>query len=597
MEARASQLIEEQIFYLEKMSDHYIQNKNFVPAALILNAALAFLKAHKNNPLFEKYLLSRIERIEGMFLESQRIKTPPSRRDYLKTYRSWLTFSRERCLTDFNNKKPIQGILQDITQESKKMLKVLIAEAQHSLGLPPVQWACIAMGSISRSEMCPYSDIEFAFVIEKETPQALDYFRRLARLLQIQVINLGETKCQVFGPLEESPTPNGFCMDTGGNVPLGGVFELINTPENLAQLQSSEWIDSSIILSNVMSTVCLVAGDPKLAEKYHKKKSEVQKLKESKQTLKNQEKLAMRLLEGHLQEFSPNLTKEKEEVNAFGIKKELYRPFQEIISSLSLLYKLTSTNTFDRIDELVKLKVFCTQGATHLKQAIAQALNLRLEAHLFYKDETEFLHHIEEGKPLDPKKLYLTKERVKTLQEIYKVLIPFCKTAQQFYHTQDKHTFYAQEFYDEGPLVQATALEKALQYKEAQVAYQQAVSLNPNDIDALLYLGFMEGELGHAEEALKRAEKALAQAQKVYGEQSHYVATSYNNMGNALQAQGKYEEALASHKKALAIKIKVLGEGHPDVVVSYNWIGDTLKAQGNHEEAAVYFQKAASSTS
>ena len=41
-----------------------------------------------------------------------------------------------------------------------------------------------------------------------------------------------------------------------------------------------------------MSTVCLVAGDPKLAEKYHKKKSEVQNLKESKQTLKNREKLA-----------------------------------------------------------------------------------------------------------------------------------------------------------------------------------------------------------------------------------------------------------------------------------------------------------------
>ena len=310
--------------------------------------------------------------------------------------------------------------------------------------------------------MCPYSDIEFAFVIEEESPQALDYFRKLARLLQIQVINLGETKCQVFGPQEESPTPNGFCMDTGGNVPIGGAFELITTPEKLAQLQSSEWIDSNIILCNVMNSVCLVEGDGKLASKYLKKKTEVQKRKEaqSKDALQNREKLALRLLAGHLQEFSPNLTKEKEEVNAFGIKKELYRPFQEIISSLSLLYKLTSTNTFDRIDELVKLKVFSAQGAKNLKQAVSQALNLRLEAHLFYKDETEFLHHIEEGKPLDPKKLYLTKERVKTLQEIYKVLIPFCKTAQQFYHTQEKQTFYTQEFYDEGPLVQATALEK-----------------------------------------------------------------------------------------------------------------------------------------
>ena len=62
IQARKSNLIEEQILYLEKISDYYLQKNNFVPAALILNAALALLH---NNPLFERYLFSRIERIEA----------------------------------------------------------------------------------------------------------------------------------------------------------------------------------------------------------------------------------------------------------------------------------------------------------------------------------------------------------------------------------------------------------------------------------------------------------------------------------------------------------------------------------------------------
>ena len=125
------------------------------------------------------------------------------------------------------------------------------------LGPPPVQWACMGMGSMSRSEMCPYSDIEFAFLIAQETPEALAYFHLLSQLLELQIINLGETKYSVFGEKEPSPTPKGFCLDTGGNTPLGyGVYELIGTPKQLARFQTPEWIDQNIILANASNSVC-----------------------------------------------------------------------------------------------------------------------------------------------------------------------------------------------------------------------------------------------------------------------------------------------------------------------------------------------------
>ena len=219
LQAHKSNLIEEQILILEKMSDHYLQNKNFVPAALILNAAIAFL--NKKNPLFEKYLLSRIERIEGMFLESEGIKSPPLNKKNSSAWnntdlrRQELQAMRKHSIASLQTKGFSPTILQNLSTSFSSILSNLILDAQKLLGPPPVTWSCLGLGSMSRGEMCPYSDIEFAFVIEKETPQALDYFRRLARLLQIQVINLGETKCQVFGPLEESPTPTVFAWILG----------------------------------------------------------------------------------------------------------------------------------------------------------------------------------------------------------------------------------------------------------------------------------------------------------------------------------------------------------------------------------------------
>ena len=147
-EAKQQNLLEEQIFFLEKLSDVYIEKKDFVTGAKILNSALALLK---NNPLFEQHLLAKLERIEGLFLESQGIKTAAARRGYLSTYRAWLNENRKQCITAFTNKEPIQKILADLTTEAKKLLKTLITEAQKTLVLPlsngPAwQWAlCLVM--------------------------------------------------------------------------------------------------------------------------------------------------------------------------------------------------------------------------------------------------------------------------------------------------------------------------------------------------------------------------------------------------------------------------------------------------------------------
>ncbi len=593
LEAKKQNLVEEQILYLQKLSDLYIEKENFLVGAKILNCALALLD--NKNSLFENYLMRRLEEIEKLFLKSQGVEGL-IRKNAIKEVRSRLMEIRKDAAQSHQNAEPIHDILKKLSEGFKHVLSTLINEVLELLGPPPVKWACIGMGSMSRAEMCPYSDIEFAFLIKKETPKALEYFRTLSRILELKIINLGETKFPVFGGGHDSPTPDGFCMDSAGNTPLGvpGVYELIGTPKQLAQFQSVKWMERNIILPNAMSTICLVSGDKKLEASYNKEKKKIQQLKEKQAGMqrKNSEELAMRLLAGHLIEFSPNLSKEKEKENAFGIKKELYRPFQEILGCLSLLYNLKEKNTFGRISELAISNIISHESYFYLDMAIKQVLSLRLQAHLFYKDEKEFLCHAEEGRPQDPSLYYFNEQNIKSLGQIYMVLLPFHKAASEFYQSGNKEILNKSTFFDDSPNVRAVTFEKTLQYAKAHEAYQQAVSLNPNDIHAQLYLGLMEATMGKAKEALPRFLKALSIAQEKHGENHPDVACSYSNIGAIYDELGDYNKALDYLLKALKIRLQVLDENHPDVGLSYNAIGMTYQNIKESDKALEFFQKA-----
>ncbi len=602
VQAKKENMIGEQILYLLKLTGIYIgkakaekeqvKKENFlIVGAKILNCAL-ILVPHENT-LLQNYLFKRLEEIEKLFLECQGVKTT-IKEGAIQNARKRLNDIRKTAQDSHENGKSIQKILFSMTQDFIRLLKDLISQTQKLLPPAPVKWAAMGMGSMSRDEMCPYSDVEFAFLVEENSQKAMDYFRMLSQILELRIINLGETKFPIFGNSYPSPTPDGFCMDAGGNTPLGvtGVYELIGTPKMLAEFQKIQWMDRSIILSNAMSHVCFISGTESLVADYNKKKKKVQELIdiEARSKEKNSVVLSTRLLAGHIEEFSPNLSKEKEKTSAFGIKKELYRPFQEIIASLALVYQLKSKTTFKRIDELVSLGVFYYVGAKNLKNAITQVLTLRLKAHLFYQNEEEFLCHPEVGKPLDPHLMYFDEETLKTLQKIYQILIPFHHCAQLFLTTQSKKAFFSL-FRDNSSVDKGEIFYKDLEYTKAQQAHQEAVALNPNDVTVLFNLGVIENMMGKSQDALPRFFKALELAQKEYGENHPTVATSYEGIGNVYYRLGEYENMLEYYQKSLKIRLEVLGENHSDVAKSYNGIGAVYDCLKEYEKALEYFQK------
>ncbi len=602
LQAKKDDNHQEQIFYLEKLSELYLEKQNWVQAAKILNGALAILDKHPH-PHLRAYLLAKLERLEALFLASHKIKIPSAHRGVVENYRKRLWNLRAVSIKDLQGKKSIRDIVKTLTAGYKSILNTLILDCQYLLGPPPVKWACIGMGSMARDEMCPYSDLEFAFLIEKKSDENLRYFRTLTQFLELKIINFGETRFPIFGKLfgesssKASLTPDGFSMDIGGNTPLGkpGFFELIDTPFNLSQFQCTRWMDADIIVTNALSTVCCVSGDNALVKAYHKAKTTQHKAQEGKFLAKGApfcEKLALQLIEGHLNEFKPNLSFEKQETNAFGIKKELYRPLQSLLGSLTLFCGLKPQSTFEMIDQLAKKKLLSSKGAQNLTQALSQVLNLRFEAHIFYQNEEEFLLHIEQGQPQDPHYLYLDERRLASLHEIYKVLIPLHNCTEQFFRTKNPKSFSKSPFYDKSPQIQGEAFAKNLQYGKAQEALQQAVSLNPNDLDAQLNLGNIEQKMAQYQQALERNLKALALAQEKYGENHPDVARSYNNIGSVYNKLGEFAQALEFLQKALKIWLHVLGKNHPDVATSYNNIGIVYDNLGELAQALEFYQKA-----
>ncbi len=585
LQAKKAEDVQEQISCLEKLGDLYLEKHNWVQAAKILNGALAILEKQGGNPT---HLLTRLEQIPALFLKSRGFTISAAHQKSIVRYRTQLREARSRYSEQFQKGAPIRGIQRYLTAFFIKILNSLILDSQECLGAPPVEWACMGMGSMARDEMCPYSDLEFAFLVAAKTEKSLQYFTTLTQLLELRIINFGETNFPLFGRLfgeksaQASPTPSGFSMDSGGNSPLGkpGFYELIDTPEELAQFQRVEWMEADIIVTNALSSVCYIAGSETLTNAYHTAK-EAQFNKADYSLFfagpPFREKLAMRLLEGHLQEFKPDLSQEKQETNAFGIKKELYRPFQSLLASLTLFCGLKLQSSFGMVEQLLQNKILSQEGSRSLTQALQQVLALRFEAHTFYQNEEELLLHADKEQPQDPHYLYLEEKRLSVLNEIYRVLIPFHRCGEEFLCTEDPKVFAKALFYDESPSVQGEAFDKNLQYKKAKKARQQAVSLNPNDIVAQVQLGEIELRVAGDRKAISRSLKALALAQDKYGENSLPVVRICNLIGHGYLRMGENVKALEYFQKAQKIQILLLGENNLDVAISYNSSGIVYK--------------------
>ncbi|XP_028391926.1 uncharacterized protein LOC114516599 [Dendronephthya gigantea] len=199
----------------------------------------------------------------------------------------------------------IEKIYKQIDDDMKCLVVEIFSYCCEIAGSAPCNFSIIGLGSMSRQEITPYSDLEFAILVKSKnkspSSEQRQYFRFLTYLIQAQIIKLGETILPSVGISSlndfysgnieddwfyDDVIPKGFSFDGmmpwACKTPLGRKEwrgqprqEYIMTVDEMLALQ--DVIPGSALESlktaNVFSSVCHLFGDEELTKSYKQKLS------------------------------------------------------------------------------------------------------------------------------------------------------------------------------------------------------------------------------------------------------------------------------------------------------------------------------------
>ncbi|KIE05160.1 hypothetical protein NF27_ER00030 [Candidatus Jidaibacter acanthamoeba] len=585
-----------------KLGDYNLYNNKYDIAAMNYSSARVFVERHNEfKPLFPNLIF----RYKQLSLETgfirQICKNPIGipKINY-ECYTEKLSNLRREIeeylqLSDISAKH----ILKHNTSSTITILASMISDCINLLGTPPCDYAILGLGSMGREEMGPFSDIEYAIAVEINTQETRRYFYQLIDLLELKIIALGETAFSF--PFKKTPisiTKRGFGLD-GGGTPKGR-SELFGTVRELSLWHTTKKFEEDLLPSNMLKTVILIHGSEILLNQYEKETQRILSSIEKEGWLGSKkhyvrEGQALSLMEGDIRQFGPRLGTEKTE-KYFNIKMELYRLAINLIAYLALYYGIEGKNSWDRLDQLLKLGIINAKAYTNLNKLINFATRMRVKTHLFYGQEEENIYHkllIKESlEKLEINNIYeINDEELKQLEECYKVLIPINKALEQFVTSKGKKDFRNNDLYEDSLYVQAYVAEKKLDYKRAEELYKKALDINPEDIDSLQNLIRLQKQLGLINESDKLAKKSLRLVQERFGLNHSKVIIFLNIIGEVYFEQGKYLKANEQYQQALKISKETYGEKHSEVANILKNIGDIYFVQANYDDAIKSYYK------
>lgn len=504
----------EQVFYLSKISDIYLERKNYFHAAKLVNSALAIVEG-KDYPAFRKYLLAYLERIEGLFLlNSTQKKTPSEFRGYIEKHRNNLQQARHEGSARID--KEMHITISKYTKDLKDLFATIIDEALFLLDKPPCDYSILALGDMARDEMSLNSGFDFMILIAQEEQGNKKYFNTLSQLIELKMINMGETE------LYKLPTqpPQGFYLHQISE-------SLVETPQKMAALQAS----TRSLYAPYLQTTSLVRGSQKLFDTYHK---DIKKIisENSQRTC-----LASRLLAEHIKKFVIQFAEAK--------GGDLYGPLQGIIEALALHFKIEGNNAFSRIEGLKRKEIFSKKGAENLIEIMQTALKFKFSQ-----------------MPLE------------NFPAFYNVFLPFFGCVEQFYLTKLPKAFKNNPFYQEDSTLsgkELETLESCLkgfnQCKEKYTENHPSVGAYCNII-AKIYTG-----LGDYTDAIEWYQKELTISQSLLGSNDPDISQIYEKISLCYSSLKAHKDAIEYCQKNLEYKVKLYGKNQLGLEKIYYAIG------------------------
>jgi len=519
---------EEQVKCFIELGDSYLQEKqHHIYSNACYNFALGICQDPVKKLTFKignyvSIIEDKIDKIANIFLQSIGCTTKAvSFSARMKTHREMLISIHQETKKQLEeNKLSVKEIYGKVGERMREIARILIEESKTILPMNfTCEYAIICLGSLARNEATPYSDLEFAVLINDETIEAKEYFRNLTKLLFILILNLGETTPRIVNIKEldwisdtNSPTPKGFSFDAqfqgGCKTPLGNIhlklkqdekYELIGTPKNMAKLHNEKYYKLDRHLSTVLRSVALIDGNnAELIDVYERAIVGIFEAPlESGQVLTFKQKRALDLLAESLEKFKPRMGVRKKEGHYFSSKYDFSRLPTMLIEHLAFYYDIQEKNTWERIHKLTSQ--VSEEQTFHLSLMFSEIQKIRLAEYIERNSQhnlTQSIGKFNRGAGVSG--YSWVPEDV--LFKIYKILIPFYDRVKEF---NLNHTFSSYKIYDEN-YINARIYEQLGDYSLAITSYLKSESL-PDDLETRYHLAicyYRNGDYKKAAELL-----------------------------------------------------------------------------------------------